>query len=689
MLNKVIKKGAWNIDGVTFRLVLLTVIPLFALAVSLLTVYNRAIAPLTRTYILGSVRERNASESVLMEEWILEQQLIVQYLSTCPETRSWNLPLIERNVVRTAETFPSVNAVVVADTSGHVIIDSLGGSGGYIGDRAYFRRALAGDSVVQYLVRARPRGTPTIILAEPVRSPTGEIAGVLFAAVNPAFFSSVFKGHREDLAFQSFLADHHGYVITGTDAGSFVSPENRPTSDLTASYINFAEIEVYGIENTLSGVNWSLVTELPVTRMTELSNQYNWTLLHVFLLALSTSIVAALIIGITIRSPILQLDRMAITVGNGTYTGLGDRRSMNLAPPELHLLRDTFVRMAEIITRRQQELKESNSLLMETQSIAHLGSWKYDPGTGLVRCSEESFRLMGLSPDNAVIPVRTALAELPIEDRRLFITRFFKSLRTHEEGFEMEHRIVNSVTGEERVVFQKCIHIRDSAGALRETRGMVHDITERHQFERSLKSAIYEKTVLLQEVHHRVRNNLSIIRSLVSLKRDRLQKGTEAYDVMTDTYHRVSAMALMHDQLNDRGNAGQVDLADYIQFLLQEVQVSYGAEEISFRTELEPIMVDLTIGIPCGIIMNELVVNVFKHAFPWGKGLIHVSMTRQHEMVRLVIADNGIGLPADHGTSGGLGNELLEQLALQIRGQITFNGRNGTEVIVEFPGSHQ
>ncbi len=685
MMNNVFKKVSWNVDSVTFRLVLLAIIPLFALAVSLLTVYNQAVEPLTRDFVLRNVEQNNIAKAALIDDWLLEQQLIVRYLATCPDTRAWNLPFVESNIVRTAETFPSVTAVVVADIRGNVIIDSLGGSGGYIGDRDYFRSALAGASVIQHLIQARPTGAPAIIMAEPVRCPEGRINGVLFASVRPLFFSSVFEKFQADRTIRSFLVDQHGYMVTGIDAGAYVPAENRPVDNVTTPYTNHAGLEVYGAETILTGVNWTLVTETPAIRIAEVSEQYNRTLLWIFLVALLASVIAALVIGLTIRSPILQLDRLALRVGNGTYTGLGDRRSMRLAPPELHLLRDTLIQMAEVITRRQQELEESNTLLSDTQRIAHLGSWKYHRGSGLVRCSDEFFRLLGLPPENAIVPVGTALTALPSEDRREFMSRFFDSLRNHTEGFEMEHRIVNSVTGENRVVFQRCVHILDSAGTLQETRGMVHDITERHRFEKSLKSALQEKSVLLQEVHHRVRNNLSIVRSLVSLKMDRLRTGTEAHDVMTDTYNRVSAMALMHDQLYDRGNVGQVDLADYIHTLLQEIQMSYGTEEITFRTELEPVVVELAVGIPCGIIMNELVVNVFKHAFPRGKGTISVSMAREKEMVKLIVTDDGVGLADNAWSSGGLGNELLKQLITQIRGHITCSSDRGTQVVVEFP----
>jgi two-component sensor histidine kinase len=234
---------------------------------------------------------------------------------------------------------------------------------------------------------------------------------------------------------------------------------------------------------------------------------------------------------------------------------------------------------------------------------------------------------------------------------------------------------------------------------------MVHDITERHGLEESLREAVAEKTALLQEVHHRVRNNLAIIRSLISLKQELLSDGSRAKGVLQDMYGRITSMALLHDQLYESDTYSQIDMEEYLNALLDGVENSYGAPGVILHRRIGSIVVEMHRVIPCGMIVNELLANAYKYAFPDDSGAITVTVCQERSdpaadvqpMISVVVSDDGTGLPgseepregAQPDRRDGIGRTLVHQLAQQLGGSVTWSlpPTGGTTVTVRFPAA--
>jgi PAS domain S-box-containing protein len=217
------------------------------------------------------------------------------------------------------------------------------------------------------------------------------------------------------------------------------------------------------------------------------------------------------------------------------------------------------------------------------------------------------------------------------------------------------------------------------------------DITERRRTQQRLESALQEKTVLLNEVHHRVKNNLQVISSLLNLQSRHLQD-TQARAILNESQNRVRAMALTHQLLYERKDFSHIDLGEYLQRLSQLLLGSYraGSNRVNLRLDgpEKPIALDLERAIPCGLIVNELAVNAFKHGFPEDRsGEVVVQLKQEGEFIRLSVEDNGVGLPAgfDVGAVQSLGLQLVPLLVDQVQGELTIQAGPPTRFELRFP----
>lgn len=215
------------------------------------------------------------------------------------------------------------------------------------------------------------------------------------------------------------------------------------------------------------------------------------------------------------------------------------------------------------------------------------------------------------------------------------------------------------------------------------------DITERKAAEEAIKASLREKEVLLKEVHHRVKNNLQVISSLVSLQADGLEEET-VREVLRDVMYRVRSMALVHEKLYQSAELARVDFAEYTRSLLNYLWRAHGsaAAAIGLKLELEPLPLPVDTAVPCGLILNELASNALKHAFHHrDEGVVTVALScGADRVVRLGVRDDGTGMPPDldwHQSSS-LGLRLVHMLARQLNATVELNRGIGTEFVMTF-----
>jgi two-component system, sensor histidine kinase PdtaS len=221
-----------------------------------------------------------------------------------------------------------------------------------------------------------------------------------------------------------------------------------------------------------------------------------------------------------------------------------------------------------------------------------------------------------------------------------------------------------------------------SAGDAPVFRAVMSDITERKRMEDALRASLEEKVVLLKETHHRVKNNLQIVASLLNLQAGRLSN-PQAVTALHDTRNRVQSMALLHETLYRAENLARVNFAAYVEDLCRQLWRSLGpeGERIAIRKRVAPIGLPLEQSVPCGLIINELVSNALKHGFPdarVGEITVELSPTNEQRLV-LSVRDNGVGLPPgfDSELRATLGLQLVSLLAKQLGGQLTVGREDG------------
>lgn len=220
--------------------------------------------------------------------------------------------------------------------------------------------------------------------------------------------------------------------------------------------------------------------------------------------------------------------------------------------------------------------------------------------------------------------------------------------------------------------------------------GIIRDNTESKRSEEQIKSSLKEKEILLREIHHRVKNNMQIISSLLKLQAV-YTKDKKYVDIYKESQNRITAMSLIHEKLYQSRDFTKIDLKGYIKDLVTGLIQSYEANpaRITLNINVEDVSLSINTAIPCGLLINELVSNSLKYAFPEGKpGEIKISLRSIDEnKLELIVSDNGVGIPqnVDFKKSESWGWRLITLLAEnQLHGDINLNRNKGTEFQIKF-----
>jgi len=216
------------------------------------------------------------------------------------------------------------------------------------------------------------------------------------------------------------------------------------------------------------------------------------------------------------------------------------------------------------------------------------------------------------------------------------------------------------------------------------------EITVRKQAEEKIKATLKEKEILLQEVHHRVKNNMQIISSLFNLQSGHI-KDKQASEIFKSSQNRIRSMALIHERFYQSEDMARVDFAEYAQNLTGHLFSSHGINPgaVKLNLKIKEVFLDLNTAIPCGLIINELVSNSLKHAFPDGKkGEIKIAMhSLNKDEMEVIVSDNGVGLSkkVDFRKTDSLGLHLVNLLAEdQLHGDIKLDRTKGTSFHIKF-----
>lgn len=231
--------------------------------------------------------------------------------------------------------------------------------------------------------------------------------------------------------------------------------------------------------------------------------------------------------------------------------------------------------------------------------------------------------------------------------------------------------------------------ILDVNGVLTEFSMVAHDITDKKRAEKEILLSLKEKEVLLKEVHHRVKNNLQIISSILNLQTSYIED-EKILEIIEESRHRIRSMAIIHENLYQNTNFSSINFKNYSRELVRNLISSYQFSkdlEVDLQEDVEHVELNLDQAIPCGLIINELITNSMKYAFTERKkGTIYLELKNKNNIITLVVGDDGVGLPKDYDINNAetLGLQLVATLAEQLDGDINLEKTKGIKYFITF-----
>lgn len=273
--------------------------------------------------------------------------------------------------------------------------------------------------------------------------------------------------------------------------------------------------------------------------------------------------------------------------------------------------------------------------------------------------------------------------------KRVFKT-FSEVYRTGKPAKAFDWEIIRK-DGSKRFIEDSIALMCDASGKPAGFMGIVRDITERRRTEDKIRESLEEKEILLKEIHHRIKNNFQIITSLLRLQEGGF-KDRELLDIYQTSQNRIRAMALVHERLYQSDDLARIDFDNYIRKIATELHQVFlvDPKRIVLDIKAEKVQLGIDKAIPLGLIMNELLTNAIKYAFPKRlrrKGKIVISLAQKDDIIELIFSDNGVGMPEgfDIHKTGTLGMKLISLLTNQLDGEVQVYRGEGTKITVSFP----
>ena len=344
-------------------------------------------------------------------------------------------------------------------------------------------------------------------------------------------------------------------------------------------------------------------------------------------------------------------------------------------------------RVTERTTELRTEKEFAESLIETAQAIVLL----LDADGKVIRFNRYMEELSGYSL--ADVAGRDWFQTFLPEADREWVSGVFEGVLCGEHAEGVVHPL-RPRSGEARVIEWYGRALRDSDEQLVGVLAVGHDITERVQIEAKIRAALEEKEVLLQEIHHRVKNNMQVISSLLGIQMSQMDdaKDPVLHDAFIETANRINSMALVHERLYRSADFAHIDFGAYIRKLAEDLFHVYEVQNhaIELDTRVQDVRININQAIPCGLIVNELLSNALKYAFPGERaGRIVVTLrpdkARKHE---LSVCDDGVGLPEgfDLQTAQTTGMVIVRALARQLGANVVVDGDGGVCFRIFFRG---
>jgi PAS domain S-box-containing protein len=338
----------------------------------------------------------------------------------------------------------------------------------------------------------------------------------------------------------------------------------------------------------------------------------------------------------------------------------------------------------------EESLRSWESEYKKAQSVANLGNWIWHIPTNRLEWSDQMFKIFGIERDKFSGDLSQVVANSIHPEDRAEVDRSNRSVVTAKVPIPLEYRIIRPDGSVRRVWAEAGDLVVDDLGNPKLLRGIVQDITERKQAEDKVKELLKERELLLKETHHRIKNNMSTISGLLTIQLESLDS-PEVQGILRETTGRVRSMMVLYDKLYRSENFNELNIKEFIAPLVNEVLGLFPTiPPVTTEVRVEDFIVSSSILSPLGIIINEMITNSMKYAFPGiDNPKISVSASKTDMGITIVYQDNGVGLPETVGLDkeGSFGLQLIGLLVRQIGGTVRIERQRGTGYVMEVPHS--
>lgn len=648
-----------------------------------------------------------AAMAEVQERITASTRLLLTALAAMPELRAKDAAACSALFATLLDKNPLYTNVLAADANGDLFASGLPFALLNFSDRKYFRDAMATRQFVagEYVV-SRTTGTPSFPFALPILDETGQAVGVLIAAVKLDSFDAAFARLHMPGAANLGLVDRNGIrlfyrpVNPANPVGSPIRPEVfdaiqaggdegltlLPGSDGVLRYYAFRKLRL----SPTAPPYMSLVVGLPENVILAPANRALAENLGLLAAAAALALGVAWVVG----GPILAR-RLARIADTAARIGQGDRQARTGLPHDasgLGQVAASLDAMADRLAASDAERDRALAALRASQQrLAHITAsmpdwiWETDTDCRYVYMGEKVKEALGYEP--ALLIGRSVFDGLAPGEEETMRPVVAKAL----EAFAPISDLINwriAADGTRRCLMCNAVPWHDEDGTFRGYRGVSKDVTKWVEADRAVRASLAEKEILLKEVHHRVKNNLQIISSLLYLQAEQVDDPV-ALESFRVSRNRIASMALVHEEIYRSADLARIRLDNYIRDLLPKIfgQVGQGAP-IAVDCRLDPVTVPIEQAVPAGLVVNELLTNAHKHAFrDNAEGRLDVTLAVRNGAVEIDVADNGPGLAPDFAveSTGTLGMQLVGNLARQLGGQVTARSDHGAVFSLTFP----
>lgn len=334
-----------------------------------------------------------------------------------------------------------------------------------------------------------------------------------------------------------------------------------------------------------------------------------------------------------------------------------------------------------------EELERKEQKLKEAQRIGKMGSWTWNIPTNQLHWSDEVYELYDLDKDGFEPTFENFMKMLPSSELKK-VEKIVDQILDGKNWKEVE-LMVKKPDGSLVYIHERGEVHYDKEGNPIEVSGTMQDVTVRRENEEKLKATLKEKDILLAEVHHRVKNNLAVINSLLQLEVFNTED-EQLKTILTDCQMRIHSMALIHETLYSLGKFSDISLKNYLNEFKESLLHTFTSPSDNIDIELctEEVSLNINQAIPCALLINEITTNALKHAFPnSNSGVIEIHLEEKDNTIYLDISDDGVGLDVDFDLENPdtLGFTLIHKLITQLEGDLTMESRDGASFHINFP----